>query len=460
MHGRHRPGPPCGARLRPLRRLRLLGRDRHEAEAAAPRVGARRLGSTSWIRLTRPLGVVNLRSAKSTVRRERDCARTPRAAPRATRPCSATRREQAPLPGLDARPRTPRRGPSAPRERLRDLVVGLHAVGRRARPAAPRRASGARTRRRDRRPRASSSSAARRARRARCRSGTRRRRRSARASRARARRVAESGSIATGLPAVTHTMRIGGSRRLEDRPAEQRLEDAARRRLAGVAVERRVERAAALEVERDAAARDAEVAADRAPSASSTRTVARAVRPPLHPPPDEDRRRAVAVESRRRASSSSGRGRRRARPVAVERPRERERAERVEVIAVGGRLRGRSVPSRTGAARCRARARCRRRAAAARRGRARSAPRWRTGSISDDPRSRARVASWITGSTWTLLTCGFFPHSTIVLRVQEVEEVVAVLLAEVGELRRVPRPRADVAALDRARGRTARRSGR
>ena len=46
-----------------------------------------------------------------------------------------------------------------------------------------------------------------------------------------------------------------------------------------------------------------------------------------------------------------------------------------------------------------------------------------------------------------MLTCGFFPQSTIVLRVEQIEQVVAVLLAEVGELRRVPRPRADVAAL-------------
>ena len=75
------------------------------------------------------------------------------------------------------------------------------------------------------------------------------------------------------------------------------------------------------------------------------------------------------------------------------------------------------------------------------------AVRWWTGSISTSSAPRARA--WrSTGRVWGLETCTFFPHSRMWRGVQQVEQVVRVLDAEVERLGGVARARADVAALD------------
>ena len=143
--------------------------------------------------------------------------------------------------------------------------------------------------------------------------------------------VAESGSIETGLPAVIHTARTGGS--CAARIASPRSGSGTRPRR-GILQEGEVEGGLADGGERHATARNAEVSAHGAERVERPDD-SRAVHPAAHSPADLDRagplreRGGEGVDLLGRDAGGGGPG--------GGAPGERERAERVEVVAVRGR---------------------------------------------------------------------------------------------------------------------------
>ena len=290
-------------------------------------------GGSAVIRFARPVGVSKRRSANTGLgdervphrtvlfeMLERDATRARAFGEQAALPCARISRD-----GVGE--------PDARCERLDDLEIASARLGaaRHDRLATPRRGD-ARTSRGRRRPRAASSSAARRARARRCRSGTSRRRPRARACAAHARSSPSPDSIATGLPAVIHTARIGGSVAARICSPSSGSSDVRGAAFRGETTDRT---AVAASTSNDTPrARDAEVAGDRRRARRARARCRRrcAAAPCPSPRGSSSGRREAGARDRRPLRRAD---RRRCAPVR-DRPRVGERAKVVEVVAPAG----------------------------------------------------------------------------------------------------------------------------